>query len=328
MLVKIRDVFRKYKILSLWLVAFLVAAVFAVIGIIGVTQQKKETIEVEATVVEVKTEVDEFDDTTSYSVYVDYVDEDGVNHVHILWPKNTDKYKVGDVITVKYDVANPGDLVEDSKVVSLIFAIVGVALAVVSVVVIVITIKKKSLNEYNKVDMSQASQEQIEEIKNNNEPVHTYYFKHTGKLNQSYILEDEESTPRMEARCDKIGVLSKYQFTFVNHINGRNTPHEVTHVTKVEHDDMITSSNFKIDGMNCWEFIGKKGYSLDPSITFSDLTYKVYHYGINVGEISLAMLKSTIKEAPKNSVFKVDCKESDLEQFFYICFVMERTKSA
>ena len=327
MLVKIRDVFRKYKILSFWLVAFLVAVVFAVIGIIGVVQPKKETIEVEATVVEVITEVDEFDDTTSYSVYVNYTDEDGIPHVHVLWPKSTNKYKAGDVITVKYDVANPGDLVEDSKVVSLIFAIVGVALAVVSVVVIVITIKKKSLNEYNKVDMSQVSQEQIEEIKNNNEPVHTYYFKYTGKLNQSYILEDEENTPRMEARCDKMGIVSKYQFTFVNHLTGRKTPHEVTHVTKVEHDNMITSSNFKIDGVNCWEFIGQKGYSLDPSITFSDLNYKVYHYGINVGEISIVALKSTFKEAPKNSAFKVCCKESDLEPFFYICFVMERTKS-
>ena len=267
MLVKIRDFIRKYKQLVFYFGLAIVGIVFTIGGSSSLSQPRIEGIEVEATIVNIVKEegITNSDGYTefTYTVYVDYTDQNGVYHSGVEYPDHTDDMVVGNKITVKYNPNNPDEIVMNTSIfVSFAFIIVGALAIGFSVVKIVNTIKKKDINEFNKVDMTSVSPHQIESIKNNNEETKEYYFHFTGVANQSYIMETMDRKPIYEAKCDSVGILSNYKFTFINHLTKKETNHEVSHVVSSSYDSFVTSSKFKIDDVNVWDILGKEGYSL------------------------------------------------------------------
>lgn len=336
-MIKIRDFLRKYNILTFFIGLFIVGIVFTIIGIISLTEPKVDGIKVEAKVVNVDEEIigEDADGNNNYvyHVYVDYIDKEGNKHTNIESPKASSNMKVGDTIEVEYDPSNPDKLVYQSFIMNIVFLLVGLACVIGSVIKTVLTIKKKNINEYNQVDMTNVSNEQIESVKNNSETENEYYFHFTGKLNQSYIMETTDRKPIYEARCDKIGVVKNYEYTFINHIAGREEKHLVGHTVEVSYNDFVTSSNAKIDGVNVWETIGKEGYSLEPHLAGIKPYFDVLRYGVNVGRIEPAgtnILKddktSSLGEIPGVGLFKIYAKESDIDMMFLCAFVLSKVK--
>ena len=338
MLTKIRTFFRRYNKLSFAVVAILAGIVFTVAGFILAGQKQGRKVEVTATITNI--EVDSVDaETDIYHAYVTYTDKDGAVHSDVLLPTYNSSMKVGDEIKAFYDAENPDRLVDDNKIVPYIFIAVGIAAVILGVFLIVKTIKTspKDDNDFDKVKSSQITQEKIDEVNSHaNEPIERYYFHFGGKLNQSFILETKDKERIMEARCDKVGIVSKSRFTFVNHLTGKETTHEISHTTTTSYNDYVDKSSFKIDGVNCWNHLAQLGYSLDASIKdIAHFEYAVKRYGINVGEIKSAG-RNVLKEGKQdeenamsiNGCYIVECRKNDIEGFFTACFVLSRVEVA
>ena len=336
MLVKIRDFIRKYKQLTFFFGLVIVGIFFTFAGVISLLQPKVDGIKVEATIVDItkeanSTNADGYTDF-SYTVYVDYIDKDGNVHSRIEYPRHDDDMVVGNKITVEYDPSNPDKVVLDNSLfVNIIFLVVGIGAIVISIIKIVSTIKQKDINEFNKVDMSNVSATKIESVKNNKEEEKEYYFHFTGSGNQSYILETMDREPVYEARCDKIGIVSKYKFTFINHLTGKETEHLVSHVLSTSYDNFVTSSNFKIDDINVWDILGKEGYSLDPHFNGVKSYFDILCYGVKVAKIELAGTKAYKENAnnllgnmPMKGLYKVYAKESNIEMVFLCAFILSK----
>jgi len=337
MLVKIRDFIRKYKQLTFYIGLLIVGIVFAIVGVISLSKPKVDGIEVEAKIVDIEkedmgTNADGYTEF-SYTVYVDYTDKEGNEHSRIEYPGHDDEMVVGDIITVEYDPNNPEILVNDSLLGDIIILVVGLGAACLSIIKIISTIKKKDINEFNKVDMNNVSASKIESIKNNKEEEREYYFHYTGTVNQSYILETMDRKPVYEARCDKVGIVSKNRFTFINHLTGKETEHLVSHVLTESYDNFVTSSKFKIDDVNVWDILGKEGYSLDPHFNGFKSYFDIYHYGVKVAKIELAGTKSykegaskILGDAPIKGMFKVYSKDSDIDMVFLCAFILSKVE--
>jgi len=336
MLVKIRDFIRKYKQLTFFFGLVIVGVIFIIAGVISLLQPKVEGIEVEATIVdiikeEMGTNADGYTEF-SYTVYVDYTDKDGNTHSRIEYPTHEDDMVVGNKITVEYDPSNPDIIILDnSLLLNIIFIVVGLSAVILSIVKILNVIKKKDINEFDKVEMNNISASKIESVKNNNEKEKEYYFHFTGKLNQSYILETMDRKPIYEARCDKVGIVSKSKFTFINHLTGKETEHLVSHVISESFESFVTSSKFKIDDVNVWDILGKEGYSLDPHFNGLKSYFDILHYGVKVAKIELAGTKAYKEEArkifgdiPLQGMFKVYSKDSDIDMVFLCAFILSK----
>ena len=336
MLVKIRDFIRKYKQLTFFLGLLVVGIVFLVVGIISISKPKVEGIETEATIVDIEkeeagTNADGYTEF-SYNVYVDYIDKDGKAHKRIQYPIHEDDMVVGKKITVKYDPNNPEIIITDNSLLfDIIFLLVGTGASIVSIIMIISVIKKKDINEFNKVDISKVSDSKIAMVKNNKEEEKEYYFHFTGTANQSYVLETMDREPVYEAVCDKIGIVSKYKYTFVNHITGDKKEHLVSHVLTTSYDNFVTSSKFKIDDVNVWDILGREGYSLDPHFNGLKSYFDIYRYGIKVAKIELAGTKAYKEKATKlfgdipiKGMFKVYVKNSDIDMVFLCAFILSK----
>lgn len=336
MFVKLRDFIRKYKQLTFFFGLLVVGIIFTIVAIILLTEPKVEGIEVEAKIVDITKE----EGTTNadgytefiYTVYVDYTDLDGIEHKKIEYPIHEDDMVIGDTIMVKYDPNNPNELVvENSLIVDIIFLVVGLGSTILSIIKIVNTIKNKNINEFNRVDMNNVSNEKIEKIKNNNEEVKEYYFHYTGTGNQSYILETMDRKPVYEAICNKIGIISKYKFTFINHLTGKEEQHLVSHILSESFDSFVTSSKFKIDDVNVWDILGKEGYSLEPYLNGFKSYFDIFHYGVKVAKIELSGTKAykensskIIGNVPMQGMFKVYSKDCDIDMVFLCAFILSK----
>lgn len=336
MLVKIRDFIRKYKQLTFFFGLLIVGIIFAIAGVISLSKPKVEGIKVDAQIVdiikeEVGTNAEGFPEF-SYTVYVDYTDKNGNEHKRVEYPIHTDDMVIGKTITVEYDPNDTNKLVTDNSLLSnLLFIAIGLGAVGISIYKIISTIKKKDINEFNRVDMSNVSSSQIEKVKNNKEEVKEYFFHFTGNANQSYILETLDREPVYEARCDKVGIVSNYEFTFINHLTGKETPHLVSHVSSTSFDNFVTSSKFKIDDVNVWDILGKEGYSLDPHFNGLKSYFDISRYGINVAKIELAGTKAykegaskLLGDVPIKGMFKVYAKESDIDMVFLCAFILSK----
>ena len=339
MLTSLRDFFRRYNKITFAIVAFLVGAVFTVISIITFGQQSKAKVEVTATIVSIEVEpsIDE-DGSDTHTVYVSYTDEAGNKHENVIYPGYSQDMKAGDQVQAFYLEENPNELVDTRTLTPIIFLVVGIASVCLGVFLIVKTLKtsKKDANDFDKVKASDYSEADVQKVLNDDQPENEYYFHFTGKLNQSFILETKEKTPVFEARCDKMGIVSKSKFTFVDSASGRETEHEISHTVSSSYNDYVDSSYFKIDGVKCWDHLAKLGYSLEPGMKdITHFTYDVKRYGVKVGVIESAggnVLKEG-KQTEKNlmsvrGIYIVRCKKTDIEGFFTACFILSRVEVA
>ena len=171
-----------------------------------------------------------------------------------------------------------------------------------------------------------------------------YYFHWTGKMNQSYVLETLERKPVFEAICDHIGVFTPYRYTFVNHITGNSEEHKVSHTVTTSSGNgigdisfsTITSSKFKIDGVDIWEIIKNNyGYSLQPKRDGLKINYDILKDGAPIAYLEAAgtnILKDGANsklgdKLPGRGLFKVSCEEADVEGVFNVCFCLARVES-
>lgn len=331
---------RKYAKIRTVIGLFLVGALFLVLGTLAVRAPKTEKLTAEATIDRIVEE--RFGDETTHTLYISYTDANGERHENVEFGAYSSGMEEGGIVTIEYEKENPEAISSpNSGFIPYLILAVGAIALVASILLGIKAVRTSAddLNELNRVDRTKADPRKIDEIRNSNEPTCDYYFHFTGKLNQSYIMETPQRRAVFEAICDKIGVVSDYEYTFKNHQTGATKTCKVSHgVTQRETIgagfNIATASNFKIDGKNNWDHLGELGYSIEPGIKGIKLNFDLYHYGVLVGRLEAAgtNIISDDKQhllgdaIPGKGLYKVSCRPSDIEGAFFACFSAARTE--
>lgn len=279
-----------------------------------------------------------------YVVYVSYTDESGNRHEEIRYPAYSSSMKEGDTVTVLYDPAAPEEIqAPGGEIVPYVLFVVGV-IAIVAAVWMIAKGAKKSESDSPFEDPAEKTFDPslVAQIEQNDEPTREYYFHWTGKLNQSYILETPAREAVYEAICDHIGVLTPYRFTFADRRTGKTQEHKVSHTVTTRYGNgtdslmfsVVSSSHFKIDDVENWRYLSGLGYSVEPEHRGIKLNFTVKHCGVPVAYLEAAgvnILKDNAKnplgdKLPGQGLYKVSCKDSDVEAVFAACFCVSRVE--
>ena len=159
---------------------------------------------------------------------------------------------------------------ENSLLGNIIFIGVGVLFAVVSIIVIIKTVKKIKNNKPLTEEEVKANEEkESEESKSIENVTDTkLYFHFGGKLNQSFFVEDRNGITRYECRLKKFNLVGANTFEFVDINHNYSKEFKMGKAVTSSADGGIPimgdelSSSFKINGVNCWEYLRNKGYKL------------------------------------------------------------------
>ena len=151
---KFKKFLRKYRQVTFFAGLFLAGAIFTVFSIILYAQPTVDGVEATAIITEIEkadTGVTADGSTESaYTVYVDYLDDHGFMHQHIVYPYYEDGMAVGNSVNLKYDPNNPGALASDNSfVLNTVFLIIGIIIMLFSVVKILLTIRSQNTKSNN-----------------------------------------------------------------------------------------------------------------------------------------------------------------------------------
>ena len=327
-------------------IMILAGAAFMAFGVYSALQPEKATVTVKAQIVDIQEEPDAVNDTTEYHVFVDYTDADGKEHKNVEYPGYDSGMKVGDTIEIKYNAENPEELISSGKYVDYIFVAVGAAVVAFAVYNIIAVKKMAVINSRINAENVRLVEEEgagVVPFGSAGSVEAEYYYHYNGRLNQSQILETPQREIVYEAQCGKMGVIGANRFTFVDHRTGASAEHVVSHTITNEFGGYKadgaytapTSSKFKIDDTDCWKYLRDLGgYSIVPHIDGFKINFDVTKYGVKVAEIRSAGTEvisekhenSKLGRIPVSGLYKVYCRDEDLEAVFFAAFICSRVE--
>lgn len=333
---------RKVAKIRFYASLFIVGLLFVVFGIIAETRPKAEHLSVDGMIDRIETYTDEQGEEQA-KVFVSYTDKSGTRHKNIEYPSYSSSMKEGKTVEVLYDADSPEEIfAPGGEFMAYIFIAIGAVAMVVAIRKISAGMKKTESNSPFENNEKQVDPLVAEQIRNDGAPTKEYYFHWIGKMNQSYILETPERQPIYEAICDHVGVLSAYRYTFANRLTGATNEHIVSHTVTKSYGggngntsvSVVASSEFKIDDINIWDYLADMGYSIELKRSGLKLNFDVLHHGVPVAFLEAAgtnILKDDSKSILGDKItgtglFKVSCKESDLEGVFLACFTASRVE--
>lgn len=163
---------------------------------------------------------------------------------------------------------------------------------------------------------------------------------------QSYFFTDESKNILCKAELIKMSLFKPDQFEFTNYKNNGSQIFGMGKCIEIEtgfsidenHRIGTVDSYFKIDGVNCWDYIADMGYEIDRHLKLSNLgySYDIYKDGVCVGYIETAgrdvysdpsQKDGLIKEIPFLGNYRIDCEEDLYADMFMLCFCLNRSKS-
>lgn len=327
---KAQKTFGKIAKIRFYIGLFLVGILFTVIGGIIAFQPKKTSPTAEAEIVEIYEE----------TVFVTYTDSNGDLHEHVQYGAYSSSMKEGDKVVVQYNFDTADEMVYQAGTDFIVYVVLllGVVCVIVSIWLIIRDKKQAEQEKNEDAEMlEKCDEETIERLRNSTEPTEEYYFHFTKNLNQSFILETTDRTPVFEANCEKISLFKPTPYEFVNYKTGEKKKMDISHtVTKsygAANFSVPTSSSFKINGTDCWKYLKNNGYTLEYHLDGLKMCFNVLRYGIKVAEFITAganVLKDKsagkLGEIPTLGIYRVSCREEDLEGVFFACFIASRVE--
>lgn len=169
-----------------------------------------------------------------------------------------------------------------------------------------------------------------------------YYFRFDGRtFMPGYLIEDKNRTPLFEGKMTQNLLVVPRKFEFINHRTHQTTVHKVGHIVtsgtssgRFGGSDFTTSSWFKFDGENIWDYLHNKGILID-----TDMGEKLgaFEYTITKNGRFFAKAQMTGKNVHEedegkakfnfvNKMFyRVWTSETDLELVFTVVFAIAET---
>ena len=319
----------------------IIGLLFVVISIFMMRAPKVEYVPATATIADIQSEYDSAQETDVYTVFVNYT-IDGVDYKNIEFGSYSSSMSVGDTVDIEYDPADPSHIQAPGSGFIVYIALAAGAIAFVAGIILTVkSIKQRSsdMNEYNRVDMSKASEDEIDAIRNSDEPTNSYVFHFDKNIKQGYQLEDAEHRMIYEAKMTKLSVAKPFVFEFINHISHSVKTMEIGHTVSKSIGmgeghfkySVPISSAFTVDGVSNWDYLAEKGFGFDFRMNGIKPCFDVLHYGVKVAYIETAgsevineNSKNPLSKLPINGLFRVECRNSDLDMVFMTCFSIAR----
>lgn len=333
---------RKFEKVRNGIGAIIIGVVFIIISVLAMFAPEQEMGTTTATIVEIQEEYDPTVQETNYHVFVDYPAIGGM-YRHVELGSYHTGMKVGDEIEVEYFMDEPGTVqTPGGGFIVYIALVLGVIMLAVGIVQTKKSVHQSpsDLEEYNRVDLSGVSEADIERVKNDPSPMNRYYFHFAGHLNQDYELEDTAHRVVYEARMEKLELIRDTTYHFINHITHTEDVRKISHTVSVHTGGgsgqfcyrVPIKSSFKVDGVRNWDYLAERGFGFDFRMNGLRPCFDVYHNGVKVADIETSGTnlyddeesRSFIGKLPVNGLYRVNCKESELDNVFMTCFSIAR----
>ena len=163
----------------------------------------------------------------------------------------------------------------------------------------------------------------------------TYHAFHYAKMNQSFKMEDENNKSLYEANLIKFRLLGASDFEFVNQLTSERTLRKISKTVSVSEGaagiSMTQASSFKMDGINCFDLLESKGYTLKLIMKF-DLIHPKFGLFDRDGN-KVAVYKMNVVGEREEGVGAIGNKQSnteittdsvDTESVFLGAFILSR----
>lgn len=337
---------RKFQVVRFFAGLIIVGLFMSVFGGLGIYKTMTTTyVTSEATVSRVEevhgtsTEGDRTVEYTSYNTFISY-EVDGVKYEDVALGELSEEYKVGDKIAFRYNVEDPSDTAtEGGDYILFVVTAAGAAAVIAGIILLIKNAKKKSsdLEEYDKVDMSSFSSEEIEAVKNSTEEMREYIFHFDKHIKQGYILENEYKEPVYEARMLTMNPFKPFEFEFKNHLTGETKQVKIGHTVTYSigagsgfAGSLPIKSAFTVDGKNNWDYLAENGFGFNCTLEGIAPCFRVKHFGTEVAYIktvgtnAIRDKESLIGKMPVNGIFSVKCRRSDIDMVFMVCVSIAR----
>lgn len=334
---KLANGFKKFQSIKFALTLTVVGLIIALIaGFMFVHSGDKTYEKVNATIVSITSEGVGEDET--FSVIVSY-EVDGKKYESFLGEYQSNWHE-GDVIECEYDVDNPENISGGTgNIIILIVGGAGVLAFIYGLLSLIKSIKTPSseFSQYDKVGEN-IDETAAQAIRENTELREEFIFHFTGKLNQSYIMEDKNGEGVYEAVCEKVTLVKDTAFDFRNLKSGKCETKMIGHTVTTSIGDGAFGSNirssFTIDGQNNWDYLAAMGYGFDFGLNGIKCHYEVRHHGVNIGSIEIAGMEAVnekyknnpLAKMPANGIFRISCQRSEIEGMFLIAFCLSKTE--
>lgn len=199
--------------------------------------------------------------------------------------------------------------IKEFNTTNLAFMILGAIAILVGVLMIVATVKSikrnKPLSEEQikaneeKFNAGQPQMDNLKDVK--------LFFHFGGKMNQSFFVEDQNKKTLYECRLIKFNPFAANTFDFVDTSTGYKKTLKIGKVLTSEQNGVlggfgiITGSRFKIDGVNCWDYLRERGYEIQSHLDGKTLArYDLVKLGNLVASICPANIKDPFNEESNN----------------------------
>ena len=159
------------------------------------------------------------------------------------------------------------------------------------------------------------------------------YFHFGGKMNQSYFAEDKDKRVLFECKMAKFSLVNDI-FVFSDVDNNYSKEYKMGKPTNGSIDDYLTSSYFKIDGVNCWDYLRMRGYQVNHYALEGNGRFMRYEV-VNLGQVVANIYPANFKnpwgdEKPKllsmaRGCYRIDISNAKLADIMMIAFIISRT---
>ena len=323
---------------SFWvsILAIIFGFIFVGLGIYFFVADSKKTYEnATATITECVTE--EMGEEIIYHVTLKYTDKDGNEHSGITMDTYDSSWVVGKEIQIKYNVNDFNDVSTTTPaiVLPLLFIGLGAISAVVGVFGILKTIKQLTRKPNENAGKAVIASDFIE----NNVKDTKLFFHYSGKLNQSYTVEDRDGKVHFECKLLKFNPIgaSLYEFIDVTTSDKKQMKIGKT-ITSSSSGGLpivgeVLGSSFKIDGVNCWDYVASKGYEIKHLLEGKTIIkYEVIKDQETVAKILPANMKDPFNENSVNflrmgkGIYRLEINDANLPDIVMIAFIIGRTE--
>lgn len=141
-----------------------------------------------------------------------------------------------------------------------------------------------------------------------------YHAFHCGKMNQSYKMEDESNQSVYEANLISFKLIGASEYEFINRITEASSVHKMGKTVSTSEGagnlSIETASWFMIDGINCFDVLKEKGYSI-KMVSLSNLLHPEFAL-IDAAGNHVAIYKMNVTGEREDGVMGIGSKQSNI----------------
>ena len=151
-----------------------------------------------------------------------------------------------------------------------------------------------------------------------------------GTIKEGFTLVDENEKLIYEGKMQKFTLFKAAPYNFINYITNKTEEHKIGKTVTTSESGIAgmfsTSSYFKFDGENIWNYLHDKGIRINSNLSDNKIgmTYDVSFEG--------KMIATIASSSPKGKSFittgmyyDVTCQEKDLDLVFLVAFSIAKT---